>query len=481
MTRVAPVACGVFLALLLPAATLEERIDSIIDASPLAKRSAIGVHVVNLESHKTLYAKNSEKLFLPASNMKLFTTALALERLAPDHTFLTRLITESSGNLVLVGGGDPSMSGREYPYKKDAPAHPALSGLEHLVADAVAGGLTRVDGDIVGDDTLYPWVPYPPNWSQSDALGLDGAPVSALTLNDNAITLRILPGEKPGDPAEVAPVPSIEYFAIDNRVVTGEPRSATQIHIERYPGSRQVELSGSIPAGKNIFTEAVAIDDPAYFAACALYEILVRHGVEIRGVPVARHRSPGEPAPGVSGRLWATRTSPPLSELLQVVAKVSQNLHAELMLREVGRVKGSDGTREAGMKVMDGYLKAMGATSDEARVDDGSGLSRNAEVAPRLVTRLLSHMNESDMRDVWMAFLPVGGEDGTLSRRLCCSSESRAIQAKTGTLNRAVALSGYADSKSNGKLAFSILVNNFGSQTRDVQAWVDKIALALIE
>jgi D-alanyl-D-alanine carboxypeptidase/D-alanyl-D-alanine-endopeptidase (penicillin-binding protein 4) len=472
---------GLILATLSHAANLETRLDQILDAGPLSKRSLAGVQVVSLDTHKILYASNADRFFVPASNMKLFTTALALTRLGPDYRFVTRLLSDSSGNLVLAGGGDPSLSGRDYPYRKEPTGRPPLAALEQLLDEAIASGLKQVDGDIIGDDTLYPWVPYPPNWSQDDALGADGAPVSALTLNDNVIALRIRAGDKPGDPVGVTPWPAVEYFSIDNRIVTGELRSARHIEVSRIPGSRQILLSGSIPAASPLAFEGLAVDDPALFAACALYDVLSRRGVEIRGVPLARHRSPGEVQPPAAGRLWATRTSPPLSELLQVLDKVSQNLHAELMLREVGRIKGSDGTRESGMKVMETLMRDIGAPADEVHVDDGSGLSRNAEVTPRLVTRLLSYMAAAEQKDVWMSLLPVGGEDGTLSHRLCCTSDSRNIQAKTGTLSRAVALSGYADSKTGGKLAFSILVNNFGARTQDVQVWVDKIALALLE
>jgi D-alanyl-D-alanine carboxypeptidase/D-alanyl-D-alanine-endopeptidase (penicillin-binding protein 4) len=463
------------------AANLETRIDQIVDASPLAKRSFVGIQVVSLDSRKALYSRNADKFFVPASNMKLFTTALALNRLGGDHHFVTKLITDTSGNLILAGGGDPSLSGRDYPYQKDPSNRPPLYALEQLVDGAIAAGLQQVEGDVIGDDTLYPWVPYPPNWSQSDALGLDGAPVSALTLNENVISLRIRAGENPGDAVEITPWPEIEYFDIDNRIVTGELKSTRHIEVSRKPGSRQLLLSGSVPAGSQLVAETVAVDDPALFAACALYDMLTRKGVTVHGIPLARHRSPDEPLSEVPGREWALRSSPPLSQLLQVVNKVSQNLHAELVLREVGRVKGSGGSRESGMRVLDGFLREIGAPPDEYHMDDGSGLSRNAEVTPRLINRLLAYMWSSPQRDIWMSLLPVGGEDGSLSHRLCCSQESRSILAKTGTLSRVVALSGYADSKTQGHLAFSILINNYGSRTEDIQAWVDKIALGLLE
>jgi D-alanyl-D-alanine carboxypeptidase/D-alanyl-D-alanine-endopeptidase (penicillin-binding protein 4) len=458
-------------------AGLEARIDAILDGNAVAKRSFIGIHVVQLKTHRVLYERNADRFFLPASNMKLFTTALALEQLGADHRFITRLVTDDSGNLVFMGGGDPTLSGRQYPYKKDAGKGPPLGALEKLADDAVEQGLTRVDGDIVGDDTLYPWVPYPPTWSQDDQMDSDGAPVSALSLNDNVISFRVRGGEKPGDPVEIVPTPEVEYFTIDNRIATGEPKSTARIRVVRTGNSRGLEFSGMVPPG-GVYSETIPVDDPALFSAIALYDALIRRGVEIRGAPVARHRAVGEEKIGVSGRLWAMRTSPPLPEILQMVDKVSQNLHAELMLREVGNVKGADGTREAGLKVMEGFMKTIGAAPDENRVDDGSGLSRNSQVTPKLVTRLLTRMAPND---VYLSLLPIGGEDGTLSHRLCCTAEAHTVLAKTGTLNRSVALSGYAESKTHGRLAFSIIVNNFPARTVDVQPWVDKIALALTE
>jgi len=178
----------------------------------------------------------------------------------------------------------------------------------------------------------------------------------------------------------------------------------------------------------------------------------------------------------------ATRTSPPLIELLRLAEKVSQNLHSELFLREVGRVARRTGTREAGIAEQAALLSEIGVkVADDARLQDGSGLSVNAQLTPRLLTRLLAYMQASKYRAAWNSLLPVGGEDGTLGKRLCCvASDAARIQAKTGTLNRAVALSGYADA-ARGRLAFSILINNFAASQREVRQWIDKIALALLE
>ncbi len=467
-------------ALLCAATDLEHRIDALADASGPVARGFYGIHVVEIASGKTIYHRNEDKLFQPASNMKLFTSALALTRLGPDYRFTTQVVREPSGDLALTGSGDPSLSGRAFPYQKDAPAQPGLAAIEQLADQIVASGVRSVDGDIAGDDRLYPWAPYAPTWTQDDALRDFGAPVSALTVNENTVSLTIHAGAQPGDDAQVTVDPPLEYFSIDNRVATVGRGVEPKIRMSRPAGSRQILLWGSLPAGGAV-RESVAIDDPAYYAACALYDALLRRGVTIRGRPVARHRTTSDDYPVTLGTVVASRTSPPLEDLLQVMDKVSQNLFAELMLREVGRVTRHQGTREAGLEEMGAMLHEIGAAKDEARLEDGSGLSRGAMVTPRAITRLLVYLDASKYRDAWMSLLPVGGEDGTLSHRLCCMSDGKGIRAKTGSLSRALALSGYADSKTHGLLAFSILVNDYSAPQREVRAWIDKIAMSLLE
>lgn len=464
------------LPLCLTAADVPRPLDTIIDSNPLASRSLLGIHVTDLKTGKTVYARNENRFFLPASNMKLFTSALALQKLGPAYRFETRILQETGGDLVLSGSGDPSLNGRTYPYRKDAVPAPPLRAIAEMADQVVSTGLTRIPGDIVGDDRLYPWAPYPPNWSQDDVIHESGAPISALSVADNFITVTVSPGALAGDPAVLSLSPPIEYFSIDNRVTTVAANGPAQVNVARMPGTRQVLLTGRIPLKSTGATERIAVDDPALFAAFALYDALTLRGVTIAGRPVARHRAAGDPYQPPEGAVLATHVSPPLNELLQMLDKVSENLHAELMLRAVG-----NGTRESGLNALTSFLSAMGAPAGDARFDDGSGLSRNAEVTPKLLTRLLAYMYGSEFKDAWMPMLPVGGEDGTLSRRLCCSSSARAIHAKTGTLSRSIALSGYADSKTRGWLAFSIIVNNFTAPASEVEAWVDKIALALVE
>ena len=462
--------------LTLQATDLEHRIDAAADAS----RGFAGIHVVELSTGKVLYKRNEDKLMLPASNAKLFTSALALLRLGAEYKFTTQVIAEGA-DLVLVGSGDPSLSGRVFPYQKDAAFGPALKPIEDLADQIVAAGVQRVNGDVIGDDRLYPWAPYAPSWTQDDMVRDFGAPASALSINDNALAIFIRPGAQAGDAAALTLDPPLEYYAIDNRIVTVGKGSETKIRMARQAGSRQLLLWGSIAAGHNVVVESTAIDDPALYGAMALYDALTRRGVAIAGRAAARHRLATDDFSASQGNVVATRSSPPLLHLLQTMEKVSQNLFAELMLREVGRSARHQGTRDAGLEEMEAMLGQIGGTKDDSRLEDGSGLSRNAMITPRLMTRLLGFMNASKLREDWISLLPVGGEDGTLAHRLCCVSDAKGIHAKTGSLSRALALSGYADSRSHGRLAFSIIVNDFAAPASEVRSSIDKIALALLE
>jgi serine-type D-Ala-D-Ala carboxypeptidase/endopeptidase (penicillin-binding protein 4) len=466
-------------------ADLDARLDPLVRSQPAG--GVAGIQVVEAASGRVLYALNPDRLLSPASNLKILTSAMVFERLGPDYRFTTRVLRDAAGNMVLYGSGDPSMSGRAYPMQKNGRAGPPLAAIENLAEQLAARGITRIDGDIIGDDGLFPWDPYPPSWTQDDTIRDFGAPVSALTVNDNVVAVSIVPGARAGDPAGLAVAPALEYLTFDNRVVTLPRGSPPNVHAQRLPGSRQWLLSGGVPAGAAGVLEIVPVDDPALFAAYAFYDALTRKGIAVRGRAVARHRAPGSDYATPAGEELATRVSPPLGELLQVMDKVSQNLHAELLLREAGRVashegsRGREGTTEGGVSELRAYLTESGAAAGDWRLDDGSGLSRNALVTPRVLAHILTRMAESRNAALWIGLLPVGGEDGTLSNRLCCLSQGRGIRAKTGSLNRALALSGYADSKTYGQLAFSVLVNDFSAPAAEVRLWIDKIATALLD
>jgi D-alanyl-D-alanine carboxypeptidase/D-alanyl-D-alanine-endopeptidase (penicillin-binding protein 4) len=478
------------------APSLEERINALIDSSPGARGAFWGIRVVRVDSREVLYGKNPDRFFIPASNTKLFTTALALERLGPEYRFRTVVVGPPPGSdgivhgdLTLVGGGDPTMSGREYPYRTDARAGDPMRAIEELAEQVAARGVKLIAGDIAGDDTAYVWEPYPEGWAQDDGLWEYGAPVSALTFNDNAMTLRVRPGPEVGDPAQLRLTPDTGYFAIDNRVATAAA-GERNVRIDRTPGSRQLRVWGAMPAKDRGVSVLVAADDPALYAATALREALIHRGVAVLGKAVARHRSASDvlnmkgggearaPAPGVE---LARRESLPLAEILRVIDKVSQNLHAEIALREVGRARRNLGSRQAGLEEMRGFLQDADIAGSEYTLEDGSGLSRLNLVTPEAVTKLLLAMSRSARAEVWKSLLPVGGEDGTLSDRFKGMRDGSRVRAKTGTLSHVSALSGYVDSQSNGMLAFSILVNNYNAPSGEIRAIIDKICSVIAQ
>ncbi|MBK9167464.1 MAG: D-alanyl-D-alanine carboxypeptidase/D-alanyl-D-alanine-endopeptidase [Bryobacterales bacterium] len=455
--------------------TLPERIQRLLENSRLPARGLMGILVEDAASGARLYALAPRRHFVPASNTKLFSTALALTRLGPDHRFHTTAVADRSPDsngavswLTLVGGGDPNLSGRAIPYDPEAEDGEPLAAIEALAGQVADAGVRRVDGPIVGDDSLYRWEPFPDGWAGSDALWGYGAPVSALSINDNAIRLRVLSG----DPPRLRLSPALEYFEIDNRVEAGPEQ---RIQVERDPGGRQLRLTGTLPAKRAGESFLLAVDDPARFAAAALRDALTRRGVAVRGDAQTRHATDNGTRP-TAGVELARLTSAPLAELVRIVNKVSQNLHAEMLLRAAAHHAFGDASQGAVAKLLREFLASAGIREDAVDLRDASGLSRLNLVTPEAVVLLLRSMYGSPHRDLWMSLLPVAGEDGTLRSRMRAAPAAGRIRAKTGTLSHVTGLSGYATQADGQVVAFSILANNQAAPSSEVRRLVDKIA-----
>jgi D-alanyl-D-alanine carboxypeptidase/D-alanyl-D-alanine-endopeptidase (penicillin-binding protein 4) len=237
---------------------------------------------------------------------------------------------------------------------------------------------------------------------------------------------------------------------------------------------------GTITPRVGQFTESVAVGDPAQSAAALLREALIHRGVNIHGAAIARHLAPRSLAEQAQGPAVARRTSPPLSDILQVMDKASQNLHAEILLREVGLRRQNLATREAGLTELSAFVRELEIGKDEFAFSDGSGLARNSLVSPAAVVKLLTALYQSSDRELWMNLLPIGGLDGTLEHRFNKRPEAQRIQAKTGSMSHVRALSGYALAKDDTPLAFSILINNFGADTQLISKFLDEAGLALL-
>ncbi|HTX36428.1 MAG TPA: D-alanyl-D-alanine carboxypeptidase/D-alanyl-D-alanine-endopeptidase [Bryobacteraceae bacterium] len=493
-----------WLACPLPAAGLAEKIDRAIESSPAARLAYWGIQVVDLDTGKTLYQRNPERYFVPASNTKLFTAAMALTRLGPDYTFVTRIVSTAApdaegritGDLCLVGGGDPNLSARAIPYQKGPVTGDPLAAIAELADQVAARGVKRIAGSIVGDDTWYVWEPYATGWAIEDPISDDGAPVSALTINDNTLVLSVHPGARAGDLAWLTLNPSLEYYRIGNRVRTGPPGSERHVTFDRLPDSLDGQLWGTLPVGNQGQDLRLGIQDPARYAAMALRAALEERGITVEGDAVARHLFPDELPAGLhsapaaagggegqaDGFELARRVSAPLLEDLRITAKVSQNLHAEMALRAVGKARRNVGSFEAGLDELKSFLAEAGIGADSYSFHDGSGLARLNVVSPAAVVKLLRFMYASPQRENWISLLPVGGQDGTLANRFGSGAAAAGkIHAKTGSLSHVSALSGYIERPHGRWLAFSILVNNYNSRTAEVRGVMDQICNFMVE
>jgi D-alanyl-D-alanine carboxypeptidase/D-alanyl-D-alanine-endopeptidase (penicillin-binding protein 4) len=386
-----------------------------------------------------------------------------------------------------------------------------MQDINDLVAQLVAKGVKRIDGDIVGDDTLFPWEPYPENWSIDDAVWGYGAPVSALTIEDNELRLSIAPGTAAGQPASILLEQAVPYYTIQSEVTTAATKAeATGVQVSRSIGSRVLRLFGSMALADETDVEHVAIDDPAEYAAMVLRARLVEGGIQVRGAARARHRPVTDgtgfltavrqnatadqtifassieagsclstpPLPGVT--VLASHRSQPLATDVLFTNKVSQNLHAELFLKLLARRRFcSDGATAEGAGLVRAFLLNAGIDSSDFVFYDGSGLSDHDLVTPRATARLLQFAATQTWFADWKASLPVGGEDGTLGGRFAKPPLKDHLFAKTGTLGEARALSGYLDAASGRTVIFSIMVDNHlpgDASDRDV---MDKIVAAI--
>ena len=475
------------------AATIDE-----ILSRPAAGRTLWGVLVRDLDSGETVYARNQEKLFIPASNAKLFSTALALSRLGADYRFTTRVSADGDvtdegildGNLRLVGGGDPNLSSRILPFRKSEEYGPdRLAPFRDLARQLVDAGIRRISGDIIGDDSRYVWQPYPRGWSYADTLRAYGSPASALVFNDNLVEVRVSPG--PVGRAAVARVsPPLGYYELANRTVTTSDRYVSRTILARRgeePGS--VILAGQIPSRSRGRTLQLAARDPARYAALALRQALLDAGIEVGGSATAHHllpdrlatlRSRGATPDPHSGPVLAEIPSAPLGETIRVVNKESQNLHAEILLREVALQESGIGSQEAAVASMRSFLAEVGLSPTVFHLYDGSGLSRHNLIAPSAAVGLLEYMWGSAWREAYLESLPVAGQDGTLDWRFKRSHAAGRIHAKTGSMSHVLALSGYARSRDGRTYAFAILANNFGLAESSTRRLVDSIAAALV-
>jgi D-alanyl-D-alanine carboxypeptidase/D-alanyl-D-alanine-endopeptidase (penicillin-binding protein 4) len=424
--------------------------------------------------------------------MKIFTTTMALATLGPD--FRSRTTVETSGtldragllrgDLVLVGRGDANLSNRVFPFTKNGErSGPTDKALAELAGQVVAHGVKQIRGDVVADDTYFVLARYPSGWTVDDTVWSYGAAVSAIALNENTLTLQVRPGPMVGSPARIAwdPWPGPYSVRVETKTVTAGTADA-MLSLARDPESKVFVLGGTVALDSPARSLSLAVPEPAEWAAAQLKKLLEARGVRIAGKSRAVHAGdPGVSRRAGEGKVLAEQRSPTLIEDVLLTNKLSQNLHAELMLRVAAREKGGAETLEDALKFAAQFRESIGLNPADVAQADGSGLSRNGMATPESVVGTLSYAAKQPWGQAFAATLPVAGEDGTLENRMKNTAAAGRIRAKTGTVNNAAGLSGYATTTSGKHLVFSFFGNNNSGTARDATTVLDALCVAMVE
>jgi D-alanyl-D-alanine carboxypeptidase/D-alanyl-D-alanine-endopeptidase (penicillin-binding protein 4) len=468
------------------AARFGERAEPLLDAAPSSKGDW-GLLIVDAQTGETLFEKSADGYFVPASNMKLFTTALALAKLGPDYKFHTTLETRGtislngtlSGDVVLVGRGDPNLSNRKFPYELkeefDGPPEKALAEL----ADAlVARGVKEISGDVIGDDSYFPRERYPNGWEIDDMVWEYGAAISAIVVDDNTVALTLMPGEKTGDPVLASVAPLTPDFILQNDVTTAMPGLKSDLTLTREPGANLVVVRGTLPAKGTPRKLVLAIEEPAQHAASVLAGLLAERGVKLDGKIRAVHVAETDTTPR---SVLAEHVSVPLGDSVKLINKISQNLHTEMLLRTAARQSGLWSTPEEMLKTPQEFYAAAGIAPDDVIQTDGSGLSRHDLVTPRAIVTLLKYAQGQTWFAPYYASLPVAGIDGSLQERMKGTVAAGRIHAKTGSVEHVRTLSGFAETPSGRRLIFSFLSNNQGGKNHEAADALNGLCVAMVE
>ncbi|MDH7502795.1 MAG: D-alanyl-D-alanine carboxypeptidase/D-alanyl-D-alanine-endopeptidase [Verrucomicrobiota bacterium] len=483
-------------------------------AQPRFAHARWGVCIVSLDTGATLFSHDEHKLFIPASNTKLFTGALALDRFGGDFQIRTSIYAANmpgkdgvlKGDLIVYGRGDPSFATRWHNNDLDT----AFNSFAEICARARIG---EIQGDIVADESFFVGPRLGSGWEWDDLQYYYGAEVSALSVNDNAVEVAVHPADAPGSPLNVTITPPLPFVTVENRGTTVIPGQPANILVTRPLMSDCIHIEGSLPANHTGYVERVSVHRPARWFGQCVKKALESRGVRVDGgvrVVDATMRRSAKLDPDSFHEIGFV-FSPPMREVVKRMMKSSQNLHAQLLLLQVGAAdtdhataadrqsppneasiksavtppaKASpriESTETAGVKALERFLEKAGIPVDEVHVIEGAGLSRHNLITPAATVALLRYMDKHPASADFRESLPIAGVDGTLRNRMKGTPAAGNARAKTGSLSRVDALSGYVTTAAGERLAFSLMINNYspGLSDRSARAELDEIVALL--
>jgi D-alanyl-D-alanine carboxypeptidase/D-alanyl-D-alanine-endopeptidase (penicillin-binding protein 4) len=476
-------------------AILRAAIDSQVK-DPRFRNALWGVFIVDPARHDTVYALNEQRLFLPASNMKIVTGAVALAQLGPDFRFRTLFAARGvvrqgvlHGDLVVMGRGDPTVS--------DHMMQDATLPLRAAAESLAARGIRRITGHVVSAGDAFPDANWGVGWEWDDLIEPYAAGVDELMFNEGMTTVIVRGAARPGTPARVITTPLGDYPPVRAHVTTSEATGGAMpqpLTASYDASSGDLVVSGTI-APADSTTLIVSYRDPASAYLHGLAGALAARGIRLRHD--AAHDAPsgevgGErssssdlppragPTPAASrlDTLFALE-SPPLREILPALEKPSQNQIAEVLLKTLGLEKTGVGSADSGRRVVESQLAAWGADPDGYVIRDGSGLSRHDYVSPATLVRVLTAVERDTAYVAFYNALPVAGVDGTLGDRMRGTPAAGNVRAKTGYVDRARSLSGYVTTADGVGLVFSLLCNNWTVPVHEVERAQDQIVIRL--
>lgn len=468
-TLVVPTLLALSLSGARPAAPVADEILRLIQANN-GSTGIWGVYVADVASGEVLCQFNENTAFLPASNQKLITTATALDALGSDFRYRTRVYFLGNvrgnvlrGDIIVQGSGDPTLGSVDV-----AGQNPLREWARRLAAMGVA----RFEGRLIGDDNVFGDRPYPEGWdidyvTEQSSASL-GVSAGGLSFNDNVVRVQIT-AANPGEPPTVTTSPS-GYLKIRNVAQSSARRRGWAIRIERDFGSETVTMRGSVPRGYQ-GTIVIPVSNPTTFTMHALGQEMVRAGIDVQAAVADVDELQDAPDYDRAMLLFA-HLSPPLSHILSILNKESNNFYAE----QVFRTFGWSGTPEGSEQRAKAFLSRAGVEASRVSIRDGSGLSRKNLITPSALARLLVHMRTHSESDAFLSSLAEGGEARTTLRgRL----HNVPVRAKTGSLEFVRTLSGYTNTAEGRPIAFAVFANNFTGPSYAITHTIDRVVASV--